>query len=234
MLKVIISGCRTDHLTRADFFQHLLHSHAPLVRSSTALAPYLLRYVQNHVQNESDGCHLPYALRKRESRDSVIELWWENFTSLKSALAHPDYLATVRVDEEYFTNQSNLLVLLAQEHEVFFNPTLPSTLKSFDFLKVREGVSAVALFEAAQTNAGVMHRQPGIARRRIINKVVNPASATFAHAAAYDLVCETWISDLTGFAPVHAEELGLLSDYLDTEESFTVYATEFPILDRTQ
>lgn len=233
MLKVIISGRRTDHLNRADFYQHLLDNHAPLVKSSTALAPYLLRYVQNHVRNESDDCHMPHILENSESRDSVIELWWENVTSLKTALAHPEYLATVRVDEEYFTDQSSLLVLLTEENEAFCNPNLQSKLKCFDFLKVREGVASFALLEAIEKTSLFLASQPDAATRRVINKVCNVGATTFAQAAAYDVVSETWISDLDRFPQVHARELGVLAEYLDMDASFTVYAAEFPILDRT-
>lgn len=233
MLKVIISGRRTGHLTRVEFYHHLLNSHASLVESSPALKP-LLRYVQNHVRHEEDGHRFQEFLRGQDSRDSVIELWWENSSTLNSALSDPRYLATIRPDEEYFTEQKGLLVLLAEESEIFCRPRLQSHLKCFDFLQVCEGIDPQLLLDALHGTAQLLDREDGLVRRRVINKVVAEEGATFAQAAEFTAVTETWISDVNGFPEVHRRELQDLSELLDLDRSFTVYAVEFPILDRTQ
>lgn len=233
MLKIIISGRRSKNLTRPEFYSHLLNQHASLVRSSDALAAPLLRYVQNHVRTIDDGCDLTKLLPLQEPRDSVIELWWKDFEALQGALTHPQYLSEIRTDEEYFTDQSNLIVLPVEELELTSSPTDTSPLKSFDFLKVRQGIEPEVVAEIIHEGSKSPSTCSGAVKKSILNKVL-ATPATFAESAQFDFVFENWISDKARFLQHHTRVLGKFSEYLDINKSFSLYACEHCILDRVQ
>lgn len=232
MIKVLISGQRTSHLSRIEFHEHLLHHHAPLVKSCSALEPCVLRYVQNHVKKFDDVTGINPVFNSKIHRDSVIELWCNSSSSLKTALSDPEYLSTIRPDEQYFTDQKTLIVLFAEEDEIYQNAQLPPLYKCFDFLKVREGSTPSMVLEtiAEQTSDITMHQR--VVQRRVINRVIQSQGTAFAEAAPYEFVLESWISNLSAYAELHTKELMALLPYLDSSQSMTLYAEEFEIINK--
>ncbi|MCY1549987.1 hypothetical protein D9M68_861990 [compost metagenome] len=147
-----------------------------------------------------------------------------------------EYLLNIRPDEEFFTNQADLLVLLTSEVEVFTSENWGERLKCFDFLKRRSDISAERFLEAirqcSDKFSGQSRFRTAIARR-INNTAISLNSSAFSAPAAYDFVLESWVENHALFSEVHTEEIESLLDFLDLEQSFTVFASEHPILDRT-
>jgi hypothetical protein len=126
-------------MTRTQFFEYLNHTHAPLVLGVPEFLKYLRRYVQNHTLLDEDGVTAPTGYRRATECDSVIELWFDSRKSLADAMNEPRYLELVRPDEARFNDLAKLIVLMTDEKVIFEGPG--GTLKAFDFVKRKDGIS---------------------------------------------------------------------------------------------
>jgi len=227
-------GRRTAHLTKPAFYNHLLTVHASLVINSSGLAPYLKRYVQNHVREDIAEAlpvnpHCPW--------DSVIELWWPDINAMQTSLNEPEYLANVRPDEGYFTDRERLLIQLAREHQTFEFAPQRGDVKCFDFLAPRQGVSVDELLSAVGATTQACYAdiaQPVAINARTLNLTLQDETAALGQPAQHALVVETWVGDTHAYQVARREEMQRLEGLLDAQACFSVAAMEFPILDRTR
>jgi uncharacterized protein (TIGR02118 family) len=82
MLKFIVVIYKRPDLTQEQFRQHLQGTHATLAKN----LPGLRRYVQNHI------CADPK--RKAPGWDAVVELYFDDSTSMEAAWASPQGVAS--------------------------------------------------------------------------------------------------------------------------------------------
>jgi uncharacterized protein (TIGR02118 family) len=82
MLKSMVVLYRRPELTHAQFRQHLQDTHGPLAKN----LPGLRKYVQNLVRNDPK--------RKPPEWDAVIELYFDDRSSMEAAWASPQGAAS--------------------------------------------------------------------------------------------------------------------------------------------
>ena len=82
MLKFMVVICRRPDLTREQFRRHLQEIHGPLAKN----LPGLRKYVQNIVRDD--------AKRKSPGWDAVVELYFDDWTSMEAAWASPQGAAS--------------------------------------------------------------------------------------------------------------------------------------------
>lgn len=96
MIKFTAMLCRNPALTHAQFVTHHKTSHAALFMSLESSRKHVRRYVQSH----SLGIDVPGMPDSRY--DGITEIWFDDVAGFAAVFTSPEYLATVRPDEESF------------------------------------------------------------------------------------------------------------------------------------
>lgn len=122
MLKLVMCARRLPHLSRAEFDDHWINRHAPLVRSVQDVLG-IRRYVQNVPHDH------PVAQEAlRASRDALPadfdgfgELWWDSLAAQQAARATPAgqaALAALLEDEKRFVDLKRSILWFAEERPI--------------------------------------------------------------------------------------------------------------------
>jgi hypothetical protein len=243
MMKIVLCSRRHPAMSRPQFYRHLLHHHAPLVRSVTAFERYVRKYVQNHARLPEDGVEVATAYPHALERDSVIELWFRDQQRLQEALAEPAYLARIRPDEAFFNDLDKLIVLATAEQPVW-NPDVPrGRFKVFDFIRRRTDCPPEEFARRWQEHTALLTESAvwrATVGKAVWNASVAQADNPFGTPAAFDGVLETWfehVDDVDRLAAARREGVALQSDaaaFIDMDASFSVVAEEFQIIDRSR
>ena len=102
---MIILLNKKNGLTDEEFTKYLLETHAPLAKKMPGLRKYVVNLVKRPPKREAEY-------------DGVVELWFDNTDSMKSAFASPEGVATQK-DTEHFTRK--LTTLYIDEHVIAQN-----------------------------------------------------------------------------------------------------------------
>jgi|GEM_PF-164619 len=111
MVKLICFLKRKAGLSRAEFRDHWLNRHGPLVASSPDFARHIVRYEQNHRLDED------YAREEGGGFDGVTVQWFEAARNFLAFAREPSYRDTIFVDESKFLDHEGLVFVLTQEPE---------------------------------------------------------------------------------------------------------------------
>lgn len=112
MIKFTAMLVRNPALTHEQFVTHHKTRHAGLFMSLPASTEHVRRYVQSH----NLGLGLPGMPASRY--DGVTEIWFDDVDGFAAVFTSPEYLATIRPDEESFLNLSAGDVSLSTENVV--------------------------------------------------------------------------------------------------------------------
>ncbi|WP_135288467.1 EthD domain-containing protein [Pseudomonas kairouanensis] len=247
-LKVILSSTKHPSMSRAQFFNHLSNVHAPLVQSIPGINQYVRKYVQNHTRLKEDLAPINTVYPHLETRDSVIELWFDSNEMFLNLMSAPSYAEIVRPDEARFNDLSKLIILAAHEENKYYNISIaatnePAKIKTFDFVKRKEGISPEEFL------IGLKNYEKALIASRayeenvtahVWNSALPTASNPFGTASDYDGVIETWFQSyeaLETFQQKHSaleHIFGLELEFADKINSFSVVAEEMPIYDDSQ
>lgn len=128
MIKMLCQVPRKPGMSKADFYPRYLTGHGDLVRS-LARPMGFLRYVQAHRIASPEIDAFAEGRGWRAPMDGQSELWWESWDSMESALGSPggaDASALLEVDEQAFTDTTNVSAFIAKEETIFdFSDGLP-------------------------------------------------------------------------------------------------------------
>ncbi len=125
MIKLIYCLRRQSHLTRAQFQEYWLHTHAPLVRDN-ADALHVRRYVQVHTADDPVNAALQAGRGAPEPYDGIAELWFDSVESMQAAGGTAEgkaALKALRADEARFIDQANSPVWVSHEHAIVGDAT---------------------------------------------------------------------------------------------------------------
>ena len=112
MIKMTILLWRKPGMTHAEFVSYHRNHHAPLFSSLPEVKQYVRRYVQCHATGDTlPGLPDNYI-------DGSTELWFDDVAAVAGVFASPNYLATIRPDEEEFLDLHACEFLLGTEHDV--------------------------------------------------------------------------------------------------------------------
>ena len=112
MIKMTILLRRKPEMSREDFIRYHRNNHAPLFASLAEVKQNVRRYVQCH----STGDQLPGL--PDNHIDGSTELWFDDLAGLAAVFQSPNYMQTIRPDEEKFLDLHACEFLVATEHEV--------------------------------------------------------------------------------------------------------------------
>jgi len=147
VIKLVYVITRRADLSPAQFYDHWLNSHAPLVAAQAG--PLRLRkYVQSHLFDDPANEGMRAARGMLPPVDGVTEVWWDSFADMQAAYATPEGAASGRIlseDEARFIDFSKSQVFLTQEHTIFDHTggkgPGPDALKVTYLLTRRNGMS---------------------------------------------------------------------------------------------
>ncbi len=107
MISLIVAARRRSDLTRAQFVDHWINRHAPLVLSVPEFARYLKRYSLHPLASDEEGDSVVLGIAA--DYDGVGELWFESEEAMVAAFNEPRYLEIIRVDEDRFLDRDACL-----------------------------------------------------------------------------------------------------------------------------
>jgi uncharacterized protein (TIGR02118 family) len=113
MIKFTAMLVRNPATTHEQFVTHHKTSHATLFMGLPASQQHVRRYVQSH----NLGLDLPGMPASRY--DGVTEIWFDDVDGFAAVFGSPEYMATVRPDEESFLDLSAGDVFLTTENVVY-------------------------------------------------------------------------------------------------------------------
>ena len=93
---------KKDDMTDEEFAHYWLHTHAPLAKKLPGIRKYVVNLVRKPPERESHY-------------QGIVELWFENIESMKTAFASAEGLLT-REDTHKFVR--NMTILYIDEHEM--------------------------------------------------------------------------------------------------------------------
>ena len=121
MIKLVYVITRRGDLSPAQFYDHWLNSHAPLVAAQAEPLRFR-KYVQSHLVDDPANEAMRAARGMLGPVDGVTEVWWESFADMQAAYATPEGAASGRIlseDEARFIDFSKSQVFLTEEHTIF-------------------------------------------------------------------------------------------------------------------
>lgn len=113
MIKMTILLRRRQGMSHSEFVAYHRDKHAPLFSALPEVKQHVRRYVQCHASDVTFPGLPDYKI------DGTTELWFDDAEAVGSVFASPNYLATIRPDEEKFLDLAACEILLGEEHEVF-------------------------------------------------------------------------------------------------------------------
>ena len=120
MIKLTFALVRRPELTREQFQDYWLNTHAPLV-ASVRQALRIRRYVQLHSLPAETSAALRDVRGGPEGFDGVAQLWWDSFEDMASAepRAAREAGALLLEDEKRFVDLSRSPLWWGREHVIF-------------------------------------------------------------------------------------------------------------------
>lgn len=121
MIKMLCQVPRKPGMSEAEFYPRYLNGHGDLVRG-LAQPMGFLRYVQAHRLASPEIDAFAAGRGWRAPNDGQSELWWESWDSMEAALGSPegaDASAILEVDEQAFTDTTNVSGFIAKEEAIF-------------------------------------------------------------------------------------------------------------------
>ncbi len=112
MTKLTILLRRKPEMSHEEFVAYHRDQHGPLFRS----LPEVKQHVRRYVQCPATGEALPGL--PDNHIDGSTELWFDDLAGLAGVFESPNYMATIRPDEEKFLDLHACEFLLGVEHEV--------------------------------------------------------------------------------------------------------------------
>jgi hypothetical protein len=212
----------------------MVSQHGPLALSSPTLKAIFRRYVFNEVLPSDDGMDAPGLYRRDSEPMLLVEHVWTSAEAFSLALQDPEYLATVRPDEEYLGREIVGRVPTAYhlEESIVFSSGNNGDRKVFDFLKKRSDVSDTEFVNALE-DAAVGLRDDSdlrtVVHKRVHNLVQKTDSLYVASGKDYDAVIESWVSDYTAVSAFHAQLRAAEASFVDAQASFSLFAREISL-----
>ncbi len=112
MIKMTILLRRKPEMTHDEFVAHHRNQHAPLFSALAEVKQHVRCYVQCHATGD------PLPGLPDNGIDGTTELWFDNIAGLAGVFQSPNYMATIRPDEEKFLDLHACEFLVGTEHEI--------------------------------------------------------------------------------------------------------------------
>lgn len=183
MIKICEIIWRRPGMNVADFQDHWLNRHGPIV----ARLPGLRRYVQSHPR--------PGGYRKGDlAFDGLAELWLDSKEALIAASRSPEF-AAAKADEANFVDPDQLVELLTDEMVIRDRPVPPGSVKIVSLVKFKPDLGpAAARTYWRERHAPIVCGIGGLGR--YVQSAVRPGAYRKAVPPAYDGLALTWFDGM--------------------------------------
>ena len=111
MIKMTILLRRKPEMSHEEFVAYHRNQHAPLFSSLAEVKQHVRRYVQCHASGET------LAGLPDNHIDGSTELWFDDLAGIAGVFQSPNYMATIRPDEEKFLDLHACEFLVGTEYE---------------------------------------------------------------------------------------------------------------------
>jgi len=242
MIKMIAAVSRRAGMTHAECVAYHQQVHGAIAREQPVT---LRRYVQNHVFDAAYGTREDGAGQQVAARDSVTELYWDDFPGMGATFAHSYTQQKVGPDGPNFGDITTTANLVAQEVELPVPHPGLGGAKVMHFLRGAPGLALDVFVERwALAHQRALAEAPAAAsamRRAAQNRQVPEGNALLKYfgssEAPFEGVGCLWFDDASTIGAFRAYEAALLrinaqahqAFYLPAK-SFFVYAREVLIL----
>ena len=116
MIKMTILLRRKPEMSHEEFVAYHRNQHAPLFSALPEVEQHVRRYVQCHATGET----LPGL--PDNHIDGSTELWFDDLADIAGVFQSPNYMATIRPDEEKFLDLHACEFLVGTEYEAIPAP----------------------------------------------------------------------------------------------------------------
>jgi len=113
MIKLSIMMVRKSGLTHEQFSEHWRTTHLKAAKASPSARKYMRRYYQNHLTDDT----LPDIPPSKF--DGIAEVWFDSLDDVKAFFASPDYLETLKPDEDNFIDGEKSEMVITRDVVVF-------------------------------------------------------------------------------------------------------------------
>lgn len=243
MIKMIAAVCRRPGMTHAEYIAYVHRVHAAIARENPLT---LRRYVQNHVFDAAFGTRAEPTHRMPVSRDSVTELYWDDFPRMGATFADPYTQQKVGPDAVNFADMSLTVSMIADEVPLAVPSPGPANAKVLHFLKKRPDMALPEFFARwTRAHQQAMQDEPLVAAcvRQATQSRQNPQGDELlkyfggAEDDRFAGVTSLWFDDEAGIGLFRRYEAALLranaqpdGAFYQPEASFFLYAREVDIL----
>ncbi|MES2264252.1 MAG: EthD domain-containing protein [Pseudomonadota bacterium] len=244
MIKMLATSRRKPGMTHAEYLHYVEHVHGAMAREKPL---GIRRYVQSHIFDGGFGTDQDVGYQQPFHRDSVTELYFEDFAGLIQTFTDPHVQQKIGPDGANFADLSEQAAQLMAEVELPVANPGAAGIKVMHFLKKAEGVSLDDFFRRwsdAHHAWQEAHPQAAAHLRKYVQGRYLPEgdriTAYFGpNVRVYEGVASLWFDDDTALASFRAYRLALEASsahgpaFFNPSGSFFVYGREVPIFDLT-
>jgi hypothetical protein len=242
MIKMMAVIRRRPGMTQQEYFPYIRDVHGEISKANPLT---VRRYIQNHVFDGAFGTAGDCAYKIVFHRDSVTELWFDSFESMKETFAHPYVREKVGPDGANFSELGTALALLTRETEVSVpKPGPDAPIKVLYFLRKMPDLPLSEYFEhwrSAHESAMREQRTAAVGVRRCVLSLQipegNPLLVYFGgkDMPIYEGVASLWYEEkvaLSAFREYQAalEAFNQQRPFFDPGQSFFLMAREVTII----
>ncbi|MCL6733498.1 EthD domain-containing protein [Streptomyces neyagawaensis] len=137
MIKLVAAVRRRPGMTHAEYADYVREVHGGIALANKLT---VVKYVQNHVFDSAYGAIGDTGYQVTLPRDSVTELYFENFETMAQTFADPYTRDVVGPDGVNFSDLPAALSLLVEEKPMEVPQPGPGAVKVLYFLKAAEGL----------------------------------------------------------------------------------------------
>lgn len=243
MIKMIAAVCRRPGMTHQEYIAYVHRVHAEIARANTLT---LKRYTQNHVFDAAFGTRAEATSSLVRSRDSVTELYWDDFQRMRETFAHPYTQQTVGPDGANFADLALTISMIAEDLELQVPKPGYADAKVMHFLKKRPDLDLPEFFlRWTAAHEAALQEEPLVAEtlRRVVQSRQNPQGDALlkyfggAEEDRFAGVGSLWFENVASVGLFRRYEAALLranaqadKAFYVPEASFFVYAREIHII----
>lgn len=243
MIKMMAAIRRKPGMTHQEYCDYIRDVHGALTKANPV---GVKRYVQDHVFDGAFGAKTDSRYHQVFHRDSVTELWFDNFATLGQTFADRYVQEVIAPDGAKFSDMDVAINLLTKE--VPFDVPHPGegNVKVLHFIKKSSTLDSVAFLEKwTSAHATILADQPSVAaalRKYVQNRPIEaPGGNRTTHFGGadmptYDGIGCMWFDDQQGLQEFrnYQCQLEAISDangrIIDASQSFFLYAREVVII----
>lgn len=242
MIKMMAAIRRKPGMTHQEYCDYVRDVHGALTKANPL---GVKRYVQNHVFDSAFGAETDSLYHQVFHRDSVTELWFENWTTLGQTFANRYVQEVIAPDGAKFSDMEVAINLMTCELPFDVPHPGEGSVKVLHFIKKPDSLEPDEFLERwTSAHAGVLANQPSFAaalRKYVQNRPIEaPGGRQTKHFGGegmptYDGIGCMWFDGQQGLQEFRSyqrklEALGGNAHFIDSSRSFFLYAREVVII----